>query len=112
MRKRLPADGYAYLALLALRHHGELTKGTLAWEIRANHPMVTKVLRLLREAGLVEVRPRGDGAFAIRAGPGLAEHLARHGPTLQRLFAAAIADHLRYGRRPAWAASHLAQVGG
>lgn len=104
MRKaRLPADGYAYLALLALRHHGVLTKGTLAWEIRANHPMVTKVLRGLADAGLVEVRPRGDGAFAIAALPGLADHLAQHGPTLERLFAQAIADHLRYGRRPAWA---------
>lgn len=101
--RRLAAPAYRLLVLLALRHAGgPLSKGELAWQVRANHPTITRVLGALHGDGLVRVEGRGDGSYAIHATQRGLEFLARHQGALAGLFGAPVEAHFRYGRRPPW----------
>jgi len=101
--RRLAGPAYRLLVLFALRHAGgPLSKGELAWQVRANHPTITRVLKDLHDGRLVRVEPRGDGGYAILATQEGLRFAEQHARTLQDLFAPQVAEHFRYGPRPAW----------
>lgn len=105
-RKYLPSEAYRFLVLSALAHRrgGYASKGELAWETRANHYMITRVLRELSTEGLIRVSPAGSGAYDIAiTREGEALH-ARTREALATVFAARLAEHFRYGSAPPWAA--------
>lgn len=101
--RRLPSQAYRLLVLLALRHAAvPLSKGELAWQVRANHPTISRVLAAMAEEGLVAAERRADGAYAITLTADGGRFVEAHGPSLPALFAAPLAEHFRYGVRPAW----------
>ncbi|WP_194896158.1 ArsR/SmtB family transcription factor [Catenulispora pinisilvae] len=51
------------LAILELLREGEKSVGELSDQLGASQPAVSKHLRALREAGLVEVRPEAQHRF-------------------------------------------------
>lgn len=103
MSRRLPAQAYQVLALLALRGaRGPLSKGELAWQIRANHPMATRVLQALVQARHVDVAPQDDGSYRITITAGGSEALRALEPGLRALFWPAVERHFRYGKWPPW----------
>jgi DNA-binding transcriptional ArsR family regulator len=72
----LPVTAYAALAdpsrreILDLLRGGERSVGDLVARLKLSQPGVSKHLRVLREAGLVEVRPEGRRRwYALRAEP-------------------------------------------
>ena len=100
--KRLPAQAYRLLVLLALRHaRGPLTKGELAWQVRANHPMITKVLAEGQRLGLVGLRQNGDGSYAVALTPEGSAAAGEQAPSLA-LFRKELEEHFRFGKRPEW----------
>jgi DNA-binding IclR family transcriptional regulator len=101
--RRLPAAAYRLLVLLALRHAARpLSKGELAWQVRANHPTITRILALLVDEGLVDLAARDDGGYAITLTPDGGRFAEAHMASLPALFSAPLAEHFRYGARPAW----------
>jgi DNA-binding transcriptional ArsR family regulator len=56
--------------ILDLLRHGELPVGSLAGHLRVSQPAVSKHLKILRGAGLVEVRQDAQRRlYRVRAGP-------------------------------------------
>lgn len=104
-RKYLPAEAYRFLALAALAHRrgAGMSKGDLAWEIRANHYMATRVLRELVAQGLARVDAGEGGGYSIAATDAGAKLLDANRAYFLATFGAALAEHFRYGRAPAWA---------
>lgn len=101
--RRLSGAAYRLLVLLALRYaQAPLSKGELAWQVRANHPTITRVLNDLRDDDLIQVDAQPDGSFAIAATPRGLSLLERNAPALPDLFGAPVEEHFRYGPRPAW----------
>ncbi len=103
-RKWLPAEAYRFLVLLALlaREGQPATKRELAWETRANHYMITRVLGDLQREGLVRLSQEAT-SWEIRATPEGGAFAARHEEYILRTFGAVLGEHFRYGRSPAWA---------
>jgi DNA-binding transcriptional ArsR family regulator len=71
-----PVTAYTALAephrrqILDLLRHGERSVNELVAYVRISQPGVSKHLRVLREAGLVEVRPEGRRRwYGLRAQP-------------------------------------------
>ncbi|WP_338022757.1 ArsR/SmtB family transcription factor [Allosalinactinospora lopnorensis] len=56
--------------IMDLLRQGELPAGALVDQLKLSQPGVSKHLKVLREAGLVEVQPRGkERIYRLRAGP-------------------------------------------
>jgi predicted transcriptional regulator len=108
-RRYLPGEAYRFLVLAALEHRRGVpaTKGEIAWETRANHYMLTRVLRELRDAGHLAIEQAGDG-YAIRLTPEGQRFLDDHRAYAAATFRAALAEHFRYGAPPAWSRGWLA----
>ncbi len=106
-RRYLPAEAYRFLVLAALDHRrgAPLSKGQIAWETRANHYMVTRVLADLDANGHVEVTEAPDGAYQIHATEAGRRFLHENAAYARSAFAERVAMHFRYGRAPAWLAS-------
>lgn len=103
-RKYLPAEAYRFLVLAALawRRGQPASKGELAWETRANHYMMTRVLRELAADGLVRAERAPEGWALALTQEGEAFH-ARHRAYFEATFTRQLAEHYRYGRPPPWA---------
>lgn len=109
-RKYVPAEAYRFLALVALesRRGAPASKGELAWETRANHYMITRVLRELAAEGFVRVDAAAAGGYEVRLTESGADHAAKGREYARRTFRALLSEHFRYGRAPAWVASLVA----
>jgi DNA-binding transcriptional regulator YhcF (GntR family) len=103
-RKWLPSEAYRWLVLAALSARGEraASKRELAWETRANHYMITRVLAELQKAGLVEIEAAADGYAVHATGRGRA-FADEHREYMVTTFGAVLEAHFRYGTKPEWA---------
>jgi DNA-binding transcriptional regulator YhcF (GntR family) len=79
-----------------------MSKRELAWETRANHYMITRVLAELHRAGLVTLHG-GPGGFRVESTDEGRAFVARQRAYIQQTFGPQLEAHFRYGIRPSWA---------
>ncbi|MBI2078227.1 MAG: hypothetical protein HYT80_07660 [Euryarchaeota archaeon] len=103
-RKWLPIEAYRFLAVAALRAHGEagLSKRELAWATRANHYVITRVLRELSDAGHVAIDGLPHGGYRVRLTAPGREFNERHHQYASETYGPAFDAHFRFGKRPDW----------
>lgn len=107
-RRYVPAEAYRFMVLAALAHRAPrpASKGDLAWETRANHYMLTRVLAELVSTGDIVVAS-GPAQHRITLTDHGHEFLARHRTYFARTFGQHLAAHFRYGAPPAWVVAFL-----
>lgn len=102
-RKWLPSEAYRVLVLAALQGSREpVSKTRLAREVRANHYVVTTVLRALAQERLVEVHDGGRSGYRISVTAAGTAWLASVEDYIRQTYGARLARHFLYGKRPGW----------